>query len=951
MPNVIRGASVALVCSAAFWLCAFGAPPAALPLALQGVNPDSLSGASFRRLHQRGAFGPAATPPRAQASYPDVSKGRPPAVLDPRVGVNVRLLDDPDPLPAAQRGQAEPHIYRSAADPELLLATFQDGRFADGDGGALVNGYAVSRDGGLTWTRALAPALTSVNGGPYFRATDPVAAIGPQGDFYLNGLAALDAIFDQSAVVLHRSTDQGATWTRPLVIFQSANAQTFADKNWLVVNDLPAAPNRGRLVATWTNFTSTANGTATGNNIVAAVSDDRGDTWTASVNVTPAGSSNQGSQPFFLPDGSLGVVYITFFSSNNVTSFSINFKRSTDGGLTFPTAATNVAGFVSGWDDPELRDGVFLPAATVARQTGEIFVTFAAVVAGSPRIMLTKSTDLGATWTSPLAISDQPAGVSVMNPAVATSPDGRTVGAVFIDKRQAPGGRGFVDHYAALSFDHGVTWQPNFRLSEVSSDLRYGPPTPRGVMLGDYLALAASPASTQSWVAIWCDTRTGDSDPFVARFAASPQPDLAAWSVARFTSEQLRIGGLDELDPDHDGYSNRLEFLLGTNPQVAESGEVLVLSRPSADVVDVTWMQRPLGDIGSTIDAHLEGLTAPAIAPSGTPANLQLPSAAAPGLEWRGLRYPVPAGTPFFAAQARTTVSGAPPRIFVRPEATPAAINTTSRIINIATRGQAGAAGNPLIVGFVLDGNKSVLIRAAGPSLAATGLTDTLGNPQLTLTSPGSDFLQINDNWQQGGATSALFVRLGAFPFAPNSLDAALALPLGARDYSAIVSSANPAPGGAQPPGLTLVEVYDADSPPGGSTNARLLNLSTRGEVGLGENALVSGFVLTGTQPRRVLIRAIGPTLAGFGVPGVLPDPLLTLFRGATQLAANDDWEISRSAAANAAVARRVGGFPLAPGSLDAALLMTLEPGSYTAIVTGVGGGTGIALVEIYDAD
>src|SRR5260221_9234231 len=105
-----------------------------------------------------------------------------------------------------------------------------------------------------------------------------------------------------------------------------------------------------------------------------------------------------------------------------------------------------------------------------------------------------------------------------MNPAVTVTPDGRAVSVVFMDKRNAPGGRGFVDHYVAQSFDGGASWQPNLRLTEVSSDIRFGPQTPTGVMLGDYLAIAPSLANDQPCVAIWCDTRTGDADPFIARF-------------------------------------------------------------------------------------------------------------------------------------------------------------------------------------------------------------------------------------------------------------------------------------------------------------------------------------------------------------------------------------------------------------------------------------------------
>jgi hypothetical protein len=114
---------------------------------------------------------------------------------------------------------------------------------------------------------------------------------------------------------------------------------------------------------------------------------------------------------------------------------------------------------------------------------------------------------------------------------------------------------------------------------------------------------------------------------------------------------------------------------------------------------------------------------------------------------------------------------------------------------------------------------------------------------------------------------------------------------------------------------------------------------------------LIAGFVLTGTQPRRILLRAIGPGLAPFGVARALSDPVLALYRGQSQLAANDDWEISRSAAAMAVTGQRLKAFSLPSASLDAALLLTLAPGAYTVNVSSADGSPGVALVEVYDAN
>lgn len=922
-----------------------------LPESLRGVNPDMLSGGLFAVLDAEGAFGPRPTPPRARASYADLSKGRPPAVLDPRVGLNIRLGDDPDALPSTQRGQAEPHIVRSIADPELLLATFQEGRYFDS--GALGNGYAVSRDGGLSWTRGLVPTLTTATGGRFNRATDPVAGAGPQGDLYLQSLASVSGAFSLAAVVVNRSTDGGTTWSAPATVFESNSTLIGPDKNWLAVNDYAGTPNAGRLVSTWSNFNRNASGGTTSIPLVASVSDDRGVTWSAPIEITPLGSLNQGTQPVFLPDGSLAVVYIAFIDPNNTSRFSILCKRSLDGGRTFPGTATTIVAAVQGWDDPELRDGVFLPSATVARTTGDLFVTYTGIVNGSPRVLLVRSTDRGATWTAPIAASDQPAGSSVMNPAVAASPDGRTVSVFFTDKRNAPDGRGFVDHYAALSFDGGATWQPNIRLSEMSCDIQFGAATSRGIMLGDYLGIAPALAPDQPCVAIWCDTRTGDADPWTVRFTPRPTADFEAWQVAHFRKSELNdvMLSAEQADFDRDGAANYFEFATATNPRLRDFGAAVVQAKVDGNTLDLAFLTRggALETPAQIVPFIAIDVTSSPIDPRPVDTPLRIETGAGitpgvsapPGLAWRTFRVTGNYSLPQFVPRVGEFSSGklgASARDL-------AAAQTDARLVNLATRGRSGTGASQMIVGFVLDGNKSILVRAAGPALGALGVPGTLADPRLTLSASASDLQRTNDNWAQSDATPALFARLGAFPFAANSLDAALHVALGAQAYSAIAAGPT---GNA---GVALVEAYDADEVPGAPGRPRLVNLSTRGEVGAGDNALIAGLVLSGTQARRVLIRAIGPSLSAFGVAGVLADPVLTLYHGNTVLATNDDWETNRGSTAVAVTAQRVGAFALPAASRDAALLITLGPGAFTAVITSADGTTGIALIEVYDAD
>jgi hypothetical protein len=163
-----------------------------------------------------------------------------------------------------------------------------------------------------------------------------------------------------------------------------------------------------------------------------------------------------------------------------------------------------------------------------------------------------------------------------------------------------------------------------------------------------------------------------------------------------------------------------------------------------------------------------------------------------------------------------------------------------------------------------------------------------------------------------------------------------MALPSGA--CSAQISGV----GGAT--GVSLAEVYDADAD---ASVSRFVNLSARNNVGSGDAVLVVGFVIDGNTSETLLIRGIGPSLTGFGVGGALPDPQLKLFnQQGKAINENDDWG---GAAQLVSAFGQTGAFSLAAGSKDAALLVTLQPGVYTAQVSGVAGSTGIALIEVYE--
>ncbi len=288
----------------------------------------------------------------------------------------------------------------------------------------------------------------------------------------------------------------------------------------------------------------------------------------------------------------------------------------------------------------------------------------------------------------------------------------------------------------------------------------------------------------------------------------------------------------------------------------------------------------------------------------------------------------------FISAGGRLTVGAPVPEV--------------ARIGNLSIRTRAGTGAQTLIVGFVVGGSgttgpKPLLVRGVGPALAGFGVAGALADPKLEIYSAAAAKLFENDNWNAGDA--ATFASVGAFALAPGSRDAALYNGgLAAASYSAQISGV----GGTT--GVALAEIYDVTPPiTFGAGTPRLINVSARALSGAGADVLIAGFVVSGPAgaTKKVLIRAIGPTLTVFGVTGVLADPKLELFNGsAVKIQENDNWG---GGAELSDTFRAVGAFALDGASRDAALVASLAPGSYTAQVSGVGGGTGVALVEVYD--
>jgi hypothetical protein len=283
-----------------------------------------------------------------------------------------------------------------------------------------------------------------------------------------------------------------------------------------------------------------------------------------------------------------------------------------------------------------------------------------------------------------------------------------------------------------------------------------------------------------------------------------------------------------------------------------------------------------------------------------------------------------------------------------------------------STRGAVLTGDNVMIAGFIISGAvpKTMLIRARGPTLADFGVAHVMDDPVLRLYS-GQTVIAQNDNWRD--TQEQLILATGLDPCQPFQVGGAM--PTGCNRESAILATLNPGAytaivsGIAGETGVGLVEVYEV-----GNTSSRLVNMSTRVRVGTQDDVMIGGFIIEGTESKTLVLRARGPSLADFGVSGVLPDPVLQLYSGQTVIARNDDWQtvdpLCGSGGSPCGTINQIQSIGLDPCrpyisggstptgcSRESAMMVTLNPGPYTMIVSGSGGTAGVALLELFDAN
>ncbi len=250
---------------------------------------------------------------------------------------------------------------------------------------------------------------------------------------------------------------------------------------------------------------------------------------------------------------------------------------------------------------------------------------------------------------------------------------------------------------------------------------------------------------------------------------------------------------------------------------------------------------------------------------------------------------------------------------------------------NISTRAFVQTGDDVMIGGFIITGagQKRVIVRAIGPSLVNYGITNPLQNPTLELHDHTGAVIASNNNWMDAPNKQEI-IDSGLAP--SNTFESAILMSLNPGNYTAIVRGVN------NRTGIGLVEGYDLDP----TATSKLGNISTRALVQTGDNVMIGGFIINGAGQKKVIVRAIGPSLAQYGITNPLLDPTLELHDGnGAVIAFNENWKDGQQAEIQAT--------GLAPGDdRESAIVRTLAPGSYTAIVRGKDNTIGIALVEVY---
>lgn len=381
--------------------------------------------------------------------------------------------------------ETEPDIAVDPANPQIIIAGSQQGRYIDG--GSVDPGYAVSQDGGQTWADGNLPLLTIAVGGPFERSSDVAFAFGSDGSAYAQTIP-FDQTSAPSAISVQRSADGGLSFGPPVYVVNDNDINIFNDKNWIAVDTFRRSPHSGRVYTVWSRFITTGTGAnaVTVSPGAVSYSDDQGQTWSALRFTTAPDANTEGLIPLIHPDGSVTVIYDLTVGNNDFETA----QTSRDGGNTWSAPVT--VGQFLGAGVPNMRTGG-LPVAAIDPSTGDMYVVWQDTrfnAGGLNDIVLSVSTDGGQTWSAPQVVNPQVAGLDRFTPAVAAAG-----GAVHITYRTrgANGTAPSVTEDYVASTDGGKTFGPEQEVGPRAVLQWAAVASPLRAFLGDYMGVAATP--------------------------------------------------------------------------------------------------------------------------------------------------------------------------------------------------------------------------------------------------------------------------------------------------------------------------------------------------------------------------------------------------------------------------------------------------------------------------
>ncbi|MEW6363253.1 MAG: sialidase family protein [Acidobacteriota bacterium] len=370
--------------------------------------------------------------------------------------------------------QAEPHVAINPANLNHLLGGYQEVRFDTGGARALV--YAYSTDGGRKWKEAMVPGLTTASGGRFDRASDPWVAFGPDNRAYFVCIA-FNETNARNGVYLSVSKNGGKTFGAPVTVHENNSIAYFDDKESMVVDTSSTSPYRGYVYVGWDDA-------GTGTMYVSRSTNGGADFQTPVVVDT-----NGSPIAIVMVVAPSGYVYAFWYRSIELRPAEIVCSRSTDGGAIWSAPRRVAEDRATGV--PELRTGDIVPMAAVDARTGALYVVWqdARWTPGVDQVLLSRSTNAAASWSTPVRVSDGPNDAANFTAAVAVSGEGK-VGVCYYSLRNDPARRYLVDEYMAISSDKGKTFGAGRRVSKATFDVRLAAQA-RGYFLGDYQGIAA----------------------------------------------------------------------------------------------------------------------------------------------------------------------------------------------------------------------------------------------------------------------------------------------------------------------------------------------------------------------------------------------------------------------------------------------------------------------------